>query len=258
MMTLNRCFKGVLLIAITITLCCFFCCDDCDAFVAKRQQQPSTRRASLSSSANNWWENTNGSGHLNGGIGQQQQQQQTFGMDQQQQQPFTVESRPKSYSAKTTSAREQELERQVQHLQAKLDNMKGRGNRDNTQALVTLLEVSDNLSRALEAVPEQEKKRNEALQALCNGLQLTESTLDQVFQMSGIVPYGTIGDVFDHNYHHAVCEFPGDPQQQQTPDTLGHIIQSGYLWNGTVLRYAQVAVVKAEGSMSQDSETCDF
>jgi molecular chaperone GrpE (heat shock protein) len=147
------------------------------------------------------------------------------------------------------SIREQELELQIQELRTKLGRMTAR--QENTQVFLSLLDVSDNLARSLDAVPAEEKERNDALKGLCEGVIMTENGLEQVFAMSGIVKYGAVGEPFDHNFHHALCEFP-DPEKK--PDTVGHIIKAGYLLNDQVLRYAEVAVIRSEPSRSKSCE----
>jgi molecular chaperone GrpE (heat shock protein) len=142
------------------------------------------------------------------------------------------------------SLREQELELQIQELKTKLGRKQ-----DNTQVFLNLLDVSDNLARALEAVPAEET--NVALKSLCEGVELTSKGLHDIFASSGIVKYGQVGDQFDHHIHHALCEFP-DPDKE--PDTVGHVIKAGYLLNGSVLRYAEVAVIKSQPSPSKECE----
>ena len=123
---------------------------------------------------------------------------------------------------------------------------------ENMEAFLTLLDVSDNLARALDAVPAQEKESNDALKALCEGVAMTEKGLDKVLEMSGIVKYGKVGEPFDHNIHHAVCEYP-DPEKE--PDTIGHIIKAGYFLKDSVLRCAEVAVIKQH---PRPDESCDL
>jgi molecular chaperone GrpE len=59
------------------------------------------------------------------------------------------------------------------------------------------LDVSDNLSRALESVPEEEKEKNAVLSNLYEGIQMTEACLLKGFEKNGLVRYGEVGDVFD-------------------------------------------------------------
>jgi len=227
MMTLNTCTTAVALILLILGAC--------DAFVVEMApSKPAllTRLllnhgdGALNSAEPYWWENTKS-------PSQQHQRRE--------------ESPPVEPEV---SQREQQLELQIQELKTKLLRMTAK--QENTQIFLTLLDVSDNLARALEAVPAEEKETNDAVKALCEGVQMTEKGLDQVFEMSGIVKYGAVGESFDHSIHHALCEYshPG-----MEPDTVGHIIKAGYFLNERVLRYAEVAVVKSDPS---PIETCEL
>jgi len=136
----------------------------------------------------------------------------------------------------------QQLELLVKELKTELQRSQNEQEKKTQQTLEKLIDVSDNLARALEAVPETEKERNDSLKTLCEGIEMTEKALHKVMERNGLVQYGTIGEPFDHHLHHALYEFP-DPEREA--GTVGQIIKAGYLLNGErVLRYAEVAVVK--------------
>ncbi|CAB9527743.1 Protein GrpE [Seminavis robusta] len=110
----------------------------------------------------------------------------------------------------------------------------------------SLLEVSDNLSRALEVVPEELRKdteNNPTLATLYEGIEMTETGLMKAFESNGLKKFGTVGDVFDPNKHEALYEYP---DAQKTPGTVGQVIKIGFLLNDRVLRPAEVGVVKKE------------
>lgn len=110
----------------------------------------------------------------------------------------------------------------------------------------SLLEVSDNLSRALEVVPEEMRKDTEnhaTLATLYEGIQMTETGLTKAFESNGLAKYGVPGDAFDPNIHSALYEYP-DPEKE--PGTVGQVIKVGYMLNDRVLRPADVGVVKKE------------
>ena len=143
------------------------------------------------------------------------------------------------------SQRELELESQVEQLQADLERSQREQEAENQKALEKLIDVSDNLGRALEAVPETEREQNASLQTLCQGIAMTEKKLLAVLENGGLVRYTKIGDPFDHHVHHALFEY-ADPTKE--PGTVGQILKAGY-WlerDNRVLRYAEVAIVKEE------------
>jgi len=248
MTTLDTCKSAVALILLIFGAC--------DAFVvdlAPSKPALLTRIQNFNSdgAANSWWDTPASpsqqqqhQGHTTPASQQQQHQGHTQPPSQQQQQQRREEYPP---VGPEVSQREEQLELDIQELKTKL----GRVTAKQENIFVTLLDVSDNLARALQAVPAEEKETNDALKALCEGVQMTEKRLDQVFEMSGIVKYGAVGELFDHNIHHALCEYT-DPEME--PDTVGHIIKAGYLLNERVLRYAEVAVIKSEPSPSQSCE----
>ncbi len=100
-----------------------------------------------------------------------------------------------------------------------------------------MLPVYDNLSRALEAATEEQKKISAAL---LEGVELTMRELLNVFKKHGIEPVEPqVGDKFDPQLHQAMFEAP-------VPDTkAGDIIQvsqTGFKLHDRLLRPAQVGV----------------
>jgi molecular chaperone GrpE len=108
----------------------------------------------------------------------------------------------------------------------------------------SLLDVSDNLSRALDAVPEDmraDKDGHSVLATLYEGIQMTDRELTKAFELNGLVKYGQPGDIFDPNLHEALYEY-ADPVKE--PGTVGQVMTPGFMLNKRVLRPAEVGVVK--------------
>lgn len=108
----------------------------------------------------------------------------------------------------------------------------------------SLLDVSDNLERALQAIPEGIDKQREDQPVLVNlldGVRLTEDGLLKAFQANGLERFGKTGDAFDPNRHDALFEY-ADPDLPS--GTLGQVLKSGFLLHQRVLRPAEVGVVK--------------
>ena len=100
-----------------------------------------------------------------------------------------------------------------------------------------LLPVYDNLQRALDAIPEEQR---EASKAFIEGVELTMRELINVFKKHGIVPISPeVGDRFDPQLHEAMFEAP-------LPGTrAGDIIQveaDGFMLYDRLLRPAKVGV----------------
>lgn len=55
----------------------------------------------------------------------------------------------------------------------------------------------------------------------------------------GLVPFGAVGDVFDHNIHEAIFQQPSDEVETET---VADVVETGYLIGSTLLRAAKVVV----------------
>lgn len=106
----------------------------------------------------------------------------------------------------------------------------------------SLLEVSDNLQRALQSVDESELEKNQALSSLHEGIKMTNDGLTKAFQSNGVTKYcEEPGDTFDPETMNALMEYP-DPSKEA--GTVGQVIKVGFMLNERVLRPAEVGVVK--------------
>lgn len=159
-------------------------------------------------------------------------------------------------------------EKKIQELEAKVKDLQDRmlrslAEQDNTRRIAkrdvdearqyaiksfakSILDVSDNLERALNAVPEAmqaDKESHHVLATLYEGIEMTEKGLNKTFEMNGLVKYGTTGEPFDPNIHEALFEY-SDPEK--VPGTVGQVIKPGFTLNKRVLRPAEVGVIKKD------------
>lgn len=104
-----------------------------------------------------------------------------------------------------------------------------------------VLSVSDNLSRALEAIP-AEMRDSEAMKPLVIGLEATGRELDSVFSKNGITRIAAMGMPLDPNQHQAMVEIPS---ADAAPGTIIAEMQAGYMIKDRLLRPALVGVAKA-------------
>jgi len=108
----------------------------------------------------------------------------------------------------------------------------------------SLLDTSDNLSRALDAVPEELRHDHENHPVLANlyeGISMTNEGLDKAFAKNGLKKFGKKGDKFDPNLHEALFEYP-DPEGEK--GSIGQVMKVGFMLNERVVRPAEVGVVK--------------
>ena len=106
-----------------------------------------------------------------------------------------------------------------------------------------ILSVSDNLTRALEAIP-QELREDERLNSLVAGIEATARELEKVFGAHGIVRIAATGLPLDPNQHQAMLEVPS---AEVEPGTIVQELQAGYMIKDRLLRPAMVAVAKKGG-----------
>eukprot|EP00615_Pteridomonas_danica_P008871 CAMPEP_0114354594 /NCGR_PEP_ID=MMETSP0101-20121206/19586_1 /TAXON_ID=38822 ORGANISM="Pteridomonas danica, Strain PT" /NCGR_SAMPLE_ID=MMETSP0101 /ASSEMBLY_ACC=CAM_ASM_000211 /LENGTH=195 /DNA_ID=CAMNT_0001496119 /DNA_START=282 /DNA_END=869 /DNA_ORIENTATION=- len=112
-----------------------------------------------------------------------------------------------------------------------------------TKFAKSLLSVADNLTLAVTAIPQEEvdKKGNESLKTLMEGVNMTKTMLEKAFTEHGLEKYGEKGDSFDPHYHDALFQIP-DPTLEE--GVVGQIITKGYKLKGRVVRPAQVGTVR--------------
>jgi molecular chaperone GrpE len=107
-----------------------------------------------------------------------------------------------------------------------------------------LLGVADSLSRALAAVPPEERDIiDDVMRKFLDGIELTERELLSVFQRHNIRKLETVGQKFDPNFHQAMFEVP---TSEKPPGTVMQEVQAGYAVGDRCLRPALVGVAKAE------------
>jgi molecular chaperone GrpE len=152
---------------------------------------------------------------------------------------------PEDGELEALRAERDELRDKFMRVLADAENSRKRAERDRKEAEMyggtrlarDLLPVYDNLSRALQAIPEESRA---ASSALIEGLELTLRELSNVMSKHGITMISpAVGDMFDPQLHQAMFEasLPGTK--------AGQIIQvatEGFLLHDRLLRPAQVGV----------------
>jgi molecular chaperone GrpE len=103
-----------------------------------------------------------------------------------------------------------------------------------------ILSVSDNLSRALSAIP-AELREDEKMKNLVAGIEATGREIDKVFASHGISRIAAVGLPLDPNQHQAMIELPSADAE---PGTVLQELQAGYMIKDRLLRPAMVAVAK--------------
>lgn len=153
-----------------------------------------------------------------------------------------------------------ELKDQLLRLAADMENLRRRTARDVADARAysianfarDMLSVSDNLNRALEAIPEGAKENDAGLKTLAEGVEMTERAMIAALERHGVQKIHPEGQKFDPHFHQAMFEIPNS----DVPDnTVQQVVQAGYIIGDRVLRPAIVGVAK--GGMKEPSVESD-
>ncbi|MBI0163804.1 nucleotide exchange factor GrpE [Bartonella sp. M0283] len=146
-------------------------------------------------------------------------------------------------------AENDELKDQVLRLAAEMENLRRRTARDVADARSysvanfarDMLQVSDNLNRALQAIPEGAREKDSGLNALAEGVEMTERAMMAALERNGVKKIEPEGQKFDPNFHQAMFEIPNTDVPN---NTVQQVVQAGYVIGDRVLRPAMVGVSK--------------
>jgi molecular chaperone GrpE len=142
---------------------------------------------------------------------------------------------------------------------AEMENLRKRTTREVADARIygiqnfarDVLDIADNLQRALDAVPADTKAAADpGLKALIEGVELTERSLLNTLEKNGVKKFDPSGEKFDPNFQQAMYEVP---DSSVPPGTVVQVVQAGYTIGERVLRPALVAVAKG-GAKAAASE----
>lgn len=115
----------------------------------------------------------------------------------------------------------------------------------------SLLDVADNLSRALDSVAKGALENNVPLKSLYEGVELTNKELHSILGKNEIVKSHPLGEKFNPLIHQALVEV-NDPSKEA--GTIAFVMKSGYSLKGRVIRPASVGVVKAAAKPETTTE----
>ena len=137
---------------------------------------------------------------------------------------------------------------EVLYAQAETQNVRRRMEKDvadarnyaSTGFARDILSVADNLSRAIEAIPDS-LREDEKMKGLVVGIEATQRELEKVFKQNGIERIAAKGLPLDPNQHQAMMEVPTDEHE---PGTIVQEMQAGWMIKNRLLRPAMVGVAK--------------
>ncbi|MCK0128388.1 nucleotide exchange factor GrpE [Erythrobacter sp. F6033] len=141
-----------------------------------------------------------------------------------------------------------EAKQEVLYAKADTQNVRRRAEKDIQDArnyaatgfARDVLSVWDNLSRAVDAIPES-LREDEKMKGLVVGIEATQRELEKVFKQNGIERIAAMDMPLDPNQHQAMMEVPTDEKE---PGTIVQEMQSGWMIKNRLLRPAMVGVAK--------------
>lgn len=144
----------------------------------------------------------------------------------------------------------EELKDRALRVAADMENLRRRTARDVHDARAyaianfarDMLSVSDNLRRALDAIPAEAKASGDAgFKAFIDGVDITERAMLSALERHGVKKLEPEGERFDPNFHQAMFEVPN---ADVPANTVVQVVQPGYSIGERVLRPAMVGVAK--------------
>jgi molecular chaperone GrpE len=98
--------------------------------------------------------------------------------------------------------------------------------------IVPLLDIIDDLEKAMHWASDAE-------QPVMKGVRIIHKKLLALLETNGVIPFKSLGTVFNHGRHEAVAMAKHEGSEA---GTVVDELRRGYLWNNELLRAAQVRV----------------
>jgi len=164
--------------------------------------------------------------------------------------PYIMPDDPETGSVEALTKQAADARDKMLRTLAEMENLRKRTSREVADARTygitgfarDVLDIADNLQRALDAVPaEARANADPGLKALIEGVGLTERSLLNALEKNGVKKFDPAGGKFDPNFQQAMFEVP-DPSVPA--GTVVQVMQSGYMIGERVLRPALVGVSK--------------
>ena len=164
--------------------------------------------------------------------------------------PYIMPDDPEEGSVEALTKEVAEARDKTLRTLAEMENLRQRTRREVTDAKTygitgfarDVLEIADNLQRALDAVPAEAKAAADpGLKALIEGVELTERSLLNALEKNGVRKFDPSGEKFDPNFQQAMYEVP---DASVPAGTVVQVVQAGYMLGERVLRPALVGVSK--------------
>jgi molecular chaperone GrpE len=164
--------------------------------------------------------------------------------------PYIMPDDPEEGSVEALTREAAEARDKMLRTLAEMENLRKRTSREVADSRIygitgfarDILDIADNLQRALDAVPaEMKATADPALKAFIEGVELTERSLLNTLEKNGVKKFDPSGEKFNPNFQQAMYEVP-DPSVPS--GTVVQVVQAGFMIGERVLRPALVGVSK--------------
>ena len=171
----------------------------------------------------------------------------------------TAPQSPEDHIQELAAALAEAQDRSLRQL-AETENLRRRFEREREETLKfaasglakDLLNVADNLYRALQAVPDEVREGDEAAKNFLIGVEMTEKELIAAFEKHGIRRILPVGEKFSHEEHQAMFELENTGKPA---GTVIELMQPGYIMHDRLLRPAMVGVAKGDPEAVEHIDT---
>lgn len=164
--------------------------------------------------------------------------------------PYIMPDDPEPGSVETLQKEVAEARDRMLRTLAEMENLRKRTSKEVADSKLygitgfarDVLDIADNLQRALDAVPaEARAAADPGLISLIEGVELTERSLLNALEKHGVKKFDPQGQKFDPNFQQAMYEVP---DASVPAGTVVQVMQAGYTIGERVLRPALVGVAK--------------
>ena len=164
--------------------------------------------------------------------------------------PYIMPDDPEPGSVEVLAKEAAESRDKMLRTLAEMENLRKRTAREVADARMygitgfarDILDIADNLQRALDALPEDVRDNADpGLKALIEGVELTERSLLITLEKNGVKKFDPSGQKFDPNFQQAMYEVP---DASVPSGTVVQVVQSGFMIGERILRPALVGVSK--------------
>tara|TARA_Y100000590_G_scaffold264127_1_gene296724 strand:+ start:3611 stop:4270 length:660 start_codon:yes stop_codon:yes gene_type:complete len=140
------------------------------------------------------------------------------------------------------------LKEEKLRLLAEMENLRKRSDKEKVDSIRygsinfvrEVLSPFDNLSRALDSIPE-ELEKDQTIQNLIDGIKMVKKEFFTILEKNGVKKIEALETKFDHNFHQAMLEVETEEHEE---GMVVQEIQTGFTMHDKLLRPSMVGVSK--------------